>query len=135
MVSKIERKDSTINILTEVLHCDNGISDKVYIVEVNHIKDLYIVSATWGKRTALRLASQIKAEYNNQYAALSSANKLLNDKKRSKDKYDKAKSNLVIPGFMRGAITTVDIHVDSTTVPRTATITSTDESSTRKIRL
>ncbi len=111
-------------------------SDKVFIVEVNHIKDKYIVSATWGKRTAPRLTSQIKSDHRTrQNDALIEATKLINDKKRGKDKYVNAAKELVIPGFNKGLISSAELHVDSTTVARTATISTVDVPSVRKIRL
>lgn len=126
-----------MNIQTDILHCDTETSDKVYIIEVNHFPDSkqYVVTATWGKRTAPRLSSQIKYETTQQSAALEHAKKLINDKLRSRDEYKPAKAGLTIPGFKRDAISAAHVHIDSTTVARTHTIVTSDVPLTRKIRL
>lgn len=89
-----------MNILRKILHCNTNNSDKVYIIDVNKLNTQppYIVTATWGKREAPRLSSQIKGEFASEWQATDLAKRLINDKRKSKD-YNDAASNLVIPGL------------------------------------
>jgi hypothetical protein len=125
-----------MNIFRNILHCKTKTSDKVYILEVNHIDKQYTVLATWGKRDAPRLSSQIKGEYSDQRTALRQAEKWTNDKIRGKDNYKLVNNtDIKIPGHsMKG--TTVDKILLDNNNPSTATINKiTDVGSLRKIKM
>lgn len=89
------------NILRTILHYQDATSDKVYIVEVNKLTGAkpYIVMTTWGKRSAPRLSSQIKAEFTSEYQAIGEARKLVDNKMRGKSAYKVAARGLTIAGL------------------------------------
>ena len=92
-----------MNLRRNILHYRDSTSDKVYIIEVNQLAGAkpYVVVATWGKRTAPRLNSQIKDAFTSQFSANALADKLVYDKQRGKDAYRPAAAGLEIPGLQQ----------------------------------
>lgn len=90
-----------MNLKRTVLHFQNSTSDKVYIIEVNQLTGPkpYVVVATWGKRDAPRLNSQIKDAFSALGTATAFADKLIFEKQRGKDAYRLAARELNIPGL------------------------------------
>lgn len=110
-----------MNIFRKILHYQDDTSDKVYVIDVNRINSIYVVTATWGKRTATRLSSQIRGEYSSEYGALREAQKLVIDKMRGKSAYKDATSTLQITGLapLKTANLAQVYHSNQKEIPRT----------------
>lgn len=113
-----------MNILRKILHYQDSSSDKVYIIDINKIGQEYIVTATWGKRSAPRLSSQIKGEFHSEWQASNLAKKLIDDKKRGKSPYKDAAHNLTIDGLPKlNKVGLGQVHVSNkSTTPSSITI-------------
>lgn len=92
-----------MNLRRDILHYRDTSSDKVYIIEINQLAGAkpYVVVATWGKRNAPRLNSQIKEAFTSLTSANALADKLVYDKRRGKDAYQIAARGLEIPGLQQ----------------------------------
>ena len=79
-----------------ILHCLDDRSDKVYILEIFEKSDFFFLSASWGRRDVISLASQMKGRFVSLDKAQCEMNRLANKKK--KKGYAIAAVNLQIPG-------------------------------------
>lgn len=79
-----------------ILHCLDSKSDKIYIFEIFEKVDFYYLAASWGKRNALNLASQLKGQFPKFSTAENEMNRLA--KRKKKKGYVQAAENLDIPG-------------------------------------
>jgi len=100
------------NISRQILHSTSNQVDKVYIVEINLINQRYVVSTTWGKRTAKNLNTQIRHSYQKKQHAVQAAMRIAKDKMLGKDRYKNiepttkvaALGNIVIPASQTAGI-------------------------------
>jgi predicted DNA-binding WGR domain protein len=126
-----------MNLRRDILHYQDSTSDKVYIVEINQLTGTpkpYVVVATWGKRSATRLNSQIKETFSSLGEANSYANKLVYDKGRGRDAYQKATKGLIIPGLNQlSSITAVQAGITNSSSQ--VVNVSVEEPTRRKIKL
>ncbi len=105
-----------MNIQTDILHCNDDGSDKVYIVEVNEIKNNYTVTTIHGPRLAAVLNQRIIYDGANKYTAMETARKAVRKKQRE---YSIAPANLVIKGYNKTSNKLLSIVADNK-VPKAA---------------
>jgi predicted DNA-binding WGR domain protein len=96
----------------QILHCTDGGSDKVYIVEVDQLYNKYVVTTTYGPRDAEILTARIIYNDHDQYTANRKAEKVVNEKLRKGYKPYKGSK---LPGYNKKAATTLLNKVETKT--------------------
>lgn len=100
-----------MNISTEILHYQDGSSDKVYIVEVNEISGNYIVTTSYGGREAAILTSRIIYQGDSQFQAEYEARKVTRQK--TNKGYEPIAKNLKINGYKPKQVSVTQVAVDN----------------------
>lgn len=100
-----------MNVYTRILHYDEGTSDKIYISEINHLNNEFVVTTHWGPRDAAVLTSRIQGSFRTRSQADSAAYK--KEREKLNKGYKDIAKNLTVRGFKRNAVSVVDIAKDT----------------------
>lgn len=120
-----------------ILHSTSNNTDKVLMVEIQEIERRYLVSVTWGHRTAKWLNSQIRHDFGREADAVKMARKIAEDKILGKDKYRDLPDGLTVKA-LQGMVVNNTVTLQNDVIKRpviNTTVLLEDIKPIRKIRL